>query len=75
MKLIEANNRTATLQLSRAELADNWKAVSLALGIMLEQGIKDTRDERFLPRVQALQQRLGRIALQLGLTDSEHSVS
>jgi hypothetical protein len=72
MKLIETNSRSATLQFSRRELADLSTTICVALGVMLElraDGTSFSPDERFLPRVQALQQRISRLVLKQGWLD------
>jgi hypothetical protein len=75
MKLIGSNTRTLTVKLSRQEMQDLSTALSLALGVMLEQraqGIVFSRDERYLPRVQNLQQRITRLVIEKGwLEDRE----
>ena len=62
MKVVESNNRSVTAKLSRREIADLSDTLTLAVGVLLERGLRH-KDERFLPRVQALQQHFTQIAI------------
>ena len=53
MKLIESNNKTVTLQFSRAELGNLWKAVCVAMYALQEKPIMK-RGKPFFPTVQNL---------------------
>jgi hypothetical protein len=66
MKLIESDRRTATLQLSRRELAYLMDALTLVVGVLLENEKIAHKDEGFLPRVQTLLERITQIALTMG---------
>ena len=63
-----------TAKFSHRELADLSRAISLALGLMLEErerGIMFSPDDRFLPRVQALQQRITKLLITNGWLDDD----
>jgi hypothetical protein len=71
-EFIDSNTGSVTVRFSRRELADLSRAISLALGVMLEErerGIMFSPDERFLPRVQALQQRITKLLITNGWLD------
>ena len=74
MKIIDTNNHSATVRFSHQEMQDLSTTVSLALGVMLEErerGIRFSPDERFLPRVQALQQRITKLLITNGWLDDD----
>jgi hypothetical protein len=80
MKVVESNNRSVTLQLSRTEFENLSKALSMAIyllvGARTGKPIPITVAEQktaevFLPKIQNLFQKVTQIALQNGWLDED----